>query len=77
LQDLKNSLLNNPINSFGLADPFDYLLDKEDYQKKEGQFIYFENDIPEGFVEIEQFCFLDGEQSLILVVKDPQKQNYD
>lgn len=70
LQNLKNAMLNNPINSFGLADPFEYLLDQDDYQKKDGQFIYFENVIPAGFTEVEQFNFLDGQQSLKLVVKD-------
>lgn len=71
LQDLKNALLNNPTNSFGLADPFEFILDKDDDQKKEAQFIYYENEIPEGFVEVEQFNFLDGEPSLKLIVKEP------
>ena len=70
LQELKNALLNNPVNSFGLPDPFEYILD-DDPQKKEGQFIYYENAVPEGFVEVKRFNFLDGKPSLKLVVKEP------
>lgn len=69
-QELKNALLNNPINSFGLADPFEFILDNEAYHKKEAQFIYYESETPEGFIEIEEFTFLNGEPSLKLVVKE-------
>jgi 4-amino-4-deoxy-L-arabinose transferase-like glycosyltransferase len=75
LQQLKNAFLNSPVYSFGLPDPFVYLLDADDDQKKEAQFIYYENEIPTGFVEIEKFNFLNGEPSLKLIVKEPE--NYD
>lgn len=69
-RELKNAFLNNPINSFGLPDPFDYLLDKNDGARKKAKFIYYENDIPEGYKEIRRFPFLDGRESLMLVVED-------
>ena len=69
-QELKNALLNSPVNSFGLPDPMDYLLDEKDFTKKEAKFIFYEDDIPEGFYEVLDFDFLDGEKSLKLVVKD-------
>jgi len=69
-RELKNAFLNNPINSFGLPDPFDYLLDKNDGGRKKAKFIYYENDVPEGYKETKRFPFLDGQESLLLVVED-------
>ncbi len=68
-RELKNALLNNPINSFGLADPFDYIYREKDFNKKQAKFIYYENEIPEGFSFVREFNFLNGEPSLILVSK--------
>lgn len=66
-RELKNALLNSPVNSFGLADPFAYLLDKN--VPKKAKFIYYESEIPEGFVKEKEFNFLNGDKSLILVTK--------
>ncbi len=74
-RELKNALLNNPINSFGLADPFAYLLDQNDLGKKQAKFIYYKDEIPTGFYAVKNFDFLNGEKSLVLVVKDGQKSN--
>lgn len=68
-RELKNALLNNPINSFGLADPFDYIYKEKDFNKKQAKFIYYESEIPEGFTMTEEFNFLNGDPSLILVTK--------
>jgi 4-amino-4-deoxy-L-arabinose transferase-like glycosyltransferase len=72
-RELKNALLNNPVNSFGLADPFAYLLDPNDPSKKQAKFIYYQDEIPAGFYAVQNFDFLNGDKSLILVVKDGQK----
>jgi 4-amino-4-deoxy-L-arabinose transferase-like glycosyltransferase len=69
-QELKNALLNSPVNSFGMPNPFDYLLDEKDLSKKEAKFLYYELETPEGFYEIQDFDFLNGDKSLKLVVKD-------
>ena len=69
-QELKNALLNSPVNSFGLPDPLDYLLDREDFTKKEAKFIYYEDQVPAGFYKVQDFDFLNGEGSLKLVVRD-------
>lgn len=68
-RELKNALLNNPINSFGLADPFDYIYKEKDLNKKQAKFIYYESEIPEGFSVTEKFNFLNGDPSLVLVTK--------
>lgn len=68
-RELKNALLNNPINSFGLADPFDYIYKEKDFNKKQAKFIYYESDIPDGFTVVEKFNFLNGDPSLVLVTK--------
>jgi 4-amino-4-deoxy-L-arabinose transferase-like glycosyltransferase len=74
-RELKNAFLNSPVNSFGLPDPFDYLLDKKDRSKGSAKFIYYESDVPVGYKEVERFPFLNGEESLILVVKEGQTEN--
>ncbi len=76
-RELKNAFLNSPVNSFGLPDPFAYLLDDKDVGKKLAKFIYYEEKIPEGYEKIEEFNFLDGEPSLILVVKEGQMKKND
>lgn len=65
-------LLNQRINSngFGLDDPFKLLLDQSNLTKKQGKFIYYKDEIPEGFTAIKDFDFLNGEPSLILVTKE-------
>lgn len=67
-RDLKNAFLNSPVNSFGLPDPFSYLLDPN--QRKQAKFIYHESEIPPGYVQTASFPFLSGEPSLILVTKE-------
>lgn len=69
-QELKNAFLNSPVNSFGLADPFDYLLDEDDFTKKEAKFIFHEDEIPEGFYHVQDIDLLNGEESLKLVVRN-------
>lgn len=68
-RELKNAMLNSPINSFGLADPFKYLFNKEETTKKKAKFIYYEAEIPEGYQVEKEFNFLNGDKSLILVTK--------
>lgn len=67
-RELKNAFLNSPVNSFGLPDPFTYLLDPT--KKKQAKFIYYESEIPEGYVVEQSFPFLSGEPSLVLVTKE-------
>ncbi len=55
---------------FGLEDPFALLLDQNDSNKERGKFIYYKDAIPEGFVATQNFNFLNGEPSLILVIKE-------
>lgn len=55
---------------FGLEDPFALLLDQNDSNKERGKFIYYKDAIPEGFVATKNFNFLNGEPSLILVIKE-------
>lgn len=68
-RDLKNAFLNSPVNSFGLPDPFDYLLDSKVKNKKQAKFIYYQSEIPDGFQVVQNFDFLNGDRSLILVTK--------
>ena len=69
-RELKNAFLNSPVNSFGLPDPFNYLLKQDGQQnKKQAKFIYHEAPIPEGFVLTKEFNFLNGDKSLVLVTK--------
>ena len=70
IQELKNALLNSPVNSFGVPNPFEYILDEKDKGKKIAKFIYYDVETPEGYYQLEEFKFLNGEPSLKLVVKD-------
>ncbi len=67
---LKGAILSNNVNSFGLPDPFDYLLDNKDLTKKQAKFFYYSNEVPEDFKIVESFDFLNGDKSLVLAVKD-------
>ena len=65
-------LLNKKVelSGFGLEDPFKFLLDQNNLNKKQAKFIYYEDEIPEGFAAILNFNFLNGEPSLVLVTKE-------
>lgn len=67
---LKEAFLNSPVNSFGLPNPFDYILDKNN--KRTAQFISYEKAIPEGYRLVKEFKFLNGEPSLILIDTEEQ-----
>lgn len=76
-RELKNALLDNSAENFNLPDPFAYLLDTEDLNKKSAKFIYHESEIPAGYEEFKRFDFLDGEKSLVLVVKESHLDKND
>ncbi len=58
------------IKDLALENPLDLLTDQNDLDKKEARFIYYQDEIPEGFTIAENFNFLNGEPSLILVTKE-------
>jgi 4-amino-4-deoxy-L-arabinose transferase-like glycosyltransferase len=68
-RNLKEAFLNSPVNSFGLPDPFTYLLDQKDKSKASAKFLYHETEPPAGFTLTQEFPFADGQPSLKLFVQ--------
>lgn len=58
------------IKNLALENPLAFLTDQSDLDKKEAKFIYYQDEIPNGFTVAENFDFLNGEPSLILVTKE-------
>lgn len=68
-RNLKEAFLNSPVNSFGLPDPFTYLLDQRDESKAVAKFLHYTVVPPAGFVLEREFPFADGQPSLNLFIK--------
>lgn len=64
---------NKKTSGFGLEDPFKFLLDQSDLNKKQAKFIYYEDEVPTDFTAVKNFNFLNGEPSLILVTKENEQ----